>query len=118
MQPIKRKYGVKEILDTLPEFRIWIEQTSLFDTIKRFTNPEMIDGKPVISMFSNINVQLDIEDLNINLLRHAHVQTAYDLPIELVQQFYQNSPFFTLADGVNVEDIYKPVKLLDNGSIK
>lgn len=115
MQPVKKKYGVKDILDALPDFKVWIEQTSLFDTIKRLTNPEMIDGKPVISMFSNVNVNLLTEDLNMNLLRNTNVKTAYDLPIELIQQFYQNSPFFTLADGVNINDIYKPIKLIDNG---
>lgn len=116
MQTVKRKYGVKDILDALPELRVWIEQTKLFNAIKELTNTQIINGKPVVSMFDGIPVTLVSESINMNLVRNVSIKTPYDLPIELVEQFYQNSPFFTLADGINIGDIYKPIKLIDNGS--
>lgn len=103
---------VKDILDYLPKFREWIETTKLYNVIKEESNPST-------AFFSNAEIDVNLVSLEIQmqLKRGRLISTPYDLPIELIKQFYMNSPFFNV-DEIKPDEIYTAFtqfKQIDNG---
>jgi hypothetical protein len=68
------------VFQSIPGFKEWIEQTSLFQNIKRFAGTGIIiEGIP--------------NGLRLQLNGISKVDTANDLPIEMIIEFYNNSPW-------------------------
>ena len=108
MSNIKKQFTVKDILDALPDFRHWIEETKLFNVIVEQTNP---NRRLFNSTFGSAEPYIVSEEISMHLKLGVPIITAYDLPIELIQNFYANSPYFNLAkDGV--DEIYFPYQNL------
>ena len=105
MEDLKEEGGIQKpkdpimkdrVFESLPGFKEWIEQTSLFSTIKRFAGSGLIiQGLP--------------DSLRLQLNGISNVQAAEDLPIELIQQFYSNSPWHEYETTVS-----KIHKLIEN----
>lgn len=112
----KRRFNTKDILDALPELKKFIEDSKLLHVLKARGKPEMIDGKPVISMFSHVPTTVLSDEITMHLKDDIQINTAYDLPLELVQNFYYNSPFFNLrlpSDSLQTE-YYESIKQIGN----
>lgn len=109
---VPRKYTVKDVLDTQPEFKEWIEQTKLFNVLVELTS-----GKTLWESFGGVQPTIVSSEINISLIAGVVIKTPYDLPLELIGQFYMNSPFFDsdLASRLKTGDTYSPHKLIDNG---
>ncbi len=83
-------FQVAAIFNSIPGFKEWIERTQLFSTISRFAGTGLIiEGIP------------DILRLQLNGI--PRVETAEDLPIELIQHFYNNSPFRINIEGTQTD---------------
>lgn len=68
------------VFSLLPGFKEWIEQTQLFATIRKFAGSGIIiEGLP--------------DSMRLHLTGISKIEKAEDLPIELIQQFFINSPF-------------------------
>lgn len=67
------------IFKARPDFKEWIEQTSLFDAIKRHAGTGII-------------IEGLSDGLSIQLNGLGKVETAYDLPIEFIENFALNFP--------------------------
>lgn len=79
------------VFQSIPGFKEWIEQTSLFNTIKRFAGTGLIiEGIP--------------NGLSLQLNGISNIQSAEDLPIELLIEFYLNSPFAELLNKTYAPD--------------
>lgn len=92
---LKNPIITNRVFESIPGFKEWIENTSLFSTIKRFAGSGIIiEGIP-----DGLRLQLNgISDINV----------AEDLPVELLLEFYLNSPFI-------VKDMMDQLpKLLEN----
>lgn len=73
--------NVSRVFQSTPGFKEWIEQTSLFNTIKRFAGTGIIiEGIP--------------DGLRLQLNGISKVEKAEDLPIEMIIQFFNNSPWY------------------------
>lgn len=64
------------------DFKEWIEQTQLFLAIKQHAGTGLI----IESLPYGLQIQLN---------GISKVEKAEDLPIEFIQNFYENSPFYT-----------------------
>lgn len=74
---------INSLFQLAPDFKTWVEQTSLFDSIK--------NRKKVIGVdFYEIRAK----EITIRLKDNVIVNKAEDLPIELIENFYINSPFY------------------------
>ena len=88
---------VHRVFQSIPGFKEWIEQTTLFSHISRFAGTGLIiEGIP--------------DGLRLQLNGISKVETAYDLPIEMIVQFFGNSPYYC-----NVKH-NESIKLLNNES--
>lgn len=98
-----RIYTIQALFLTLnPGLKEWIANTSLFDTIRRFAG--------------RTDVRIDVlpDDMCLQLSQNGMiVEKPEDLPPELIQHFYEKSPFYK----EEVEDEFNnEVKLIENGS--
>lgn len=77
----------KTIFDNNKVFKEWVEQTSLFNALVQDS------GNPTC-------VGIRATDNSLELLtRGIKVSTVYDLPFELVVEFWKNSPFYESRDN-------------------
>lgn len=105
-------FGVKDILDALPLFRAWIEQTKLFSVLVETTS-----GSRVAESFTGVGVRIESPEISINLNDGIIIKTPYDLPLPVLEEFFRNSPFYIIKpyEKTSTEnDINQQFKLLDN----
>ena len=72
----------EKIFKTAPEFKTWIEQTSLFDAIKK----DAVYKGTVRTHKEDGSIDMELD------LNGVIIEVAEDLPIELIVQFYNNYP--------------------------
>ncbi len=69
------------VFNSIPGFKEWIEQTSLFNTIKMHVG-------------SGIRIDLIPNNASYILNKGGKVEKAEDLPIEMIVEFFINSPYY------------------------
>lgn len=72
------------VFSSIPDFKEWIENTQLFQVLKQESNNPSNFGVPTIRS----------EQISIGLNSGIKVDTAYDLPIEVIFEFFLNSPYY------------------------
>jgi len=87
------KYQDKEWL----QLKHWIEHTKLFTTIKVHTNSGGRFG--VMPMIVGVDPQLEL-----SLQPGVVINVAEDLPIEIIEEFYRNSPFYKQTNQNQLPD--------------
>lgn len=95
----KRAFTVKEILDARLDFVEWIKGTKLYNIIVELTNTPYPEGTETV---------IQSDEINLNLVKGIVVNSPYDLPIELIYEFYANSPFYNIGVGMVVEEKFLP----------
>lgn len=81
----------KTIFDNNKVFKEWVEQTSLFSTL--------VEGTKILNRGSHyIGYKICMNNFEIILAPNHIVNTVYDLPFELVVEFWKNSPFYESRD--------------------
>ncbi len=88
------------VFSSIHGFKEWIENTQLFQVLKQESNNPNNFGVPVIRS----------EVISLNLNNNIKVNSATDLPIEMIEEFFRNSPYY--CDKTN----YDNFKLLENGN--
>ena len=78
-------------------FKEWVEDTALFDAIKKGTN----DARNAL-----IGYRIETPDMTLTLARDRIVNKFEDLPIEIVKQFYINSPWFN--NNQSIQNLLEP----------
>lgn len=71
----------EEFFNRLPEFKEWVEQTHLFTTIKQMVG-------------TGVRIDMYEYQQSLELTGVIKIEKVEDLPIELLWQFYINSPFY------------------------
>jgi len=103
---IKRKLTVTEILDAMSAFREWIGETKLYNVLVEQTCHPF-----------GVSVRIESDEITIPELKSGvKIRTPYDLPIEMIYNFYINSPFYKI--DVELEENYLPQlqNLIENGN--
>lgn len=93
-----------KFFQTKPDFKAWIENTSLFHALKA-------DRGGVIRLHAEDG------DIDGEIFRnHIIIEKAEDLPIEMIQQFYINSPWYdNTSTEINLIDYEHSNKRIENG---
>ena len=67
----------------------WIEDTKLFAVIKAYTTGEA-GGGGVMPRIIGVD-----PPLSLSLIPGVIINVAEDLPVEIIMEFYRNSPYYT-----------------------
>lgn len=87
---------VEALFSKVPEFKEWVEKTCLFNKLVYETN-----HKPVGVDFHRIQS----DEISIDLREGIKINKAEDLPVQLLREFFLNSPFY-------LSENYELIKLL------
>jgi len=88
------------VFQSIPGFKEWIEQTSLFCTIQQLAGT----GATILGI---------PDGLQLHMTGISNVQNAEDLPIELIMEFFKNSPWYEYEYNTTQKEIHK---LIDDGN--
>lgn len=73
-----------------PWFKVWIESTSLFQAIVMGTR----DSKSFPPIERSVEYIQNGESFRLTFNTDIEIKKAEDLPIEIIQKFYENSPYY------------------------
>jgi len=88
-----RETSSKDVIERyikLPKFKEWLENTQLFNVIKEESNSHGMMGISPTIVGKGIQLQLE---------PGVVVNRMEDLPLEMVMEFFRNSPFYANSDN-------------------